>query len=183
MQGNKKNYFDIILDRDGVINLDSDAYIKSPDEWIPIESSLLAIARLHKAGHRIFVATNQSGVGRGYFSIATLNKMHKKMLSLVNNVGGDITEIAYCPHSPEDNCDCRKPKAGLLYSLSKTHNINLKTAVVIGDSLRDLEAATAAGANAILVLTGKGKKTLQQNPKLSYPIFETLNDATDYLLK
>lgn len=183
MLDGKQNCVDIILDRDGVINLDSDAYIKTEDEWIPIESSIKAIARLHKAGHRLFVATNQSGIGRGYFSLETLEKMHQKMLTLVNDAGGEITDIAYCPHAPEDNCDCRKPKPGLLVQLAEQHNIDLSKAIVIGDSLRDLEAATAAGANAILVLTGKGKNTLQKNPNLTYPHFESLHHASKHLLK
>ncbi len=96
---------DIILDRDGVINLDSDDYVKSTDEWVPINSSIDAIALLHQAGHRVFVATNQSGIGRGYFSLDTLTAMHEKMLLLVNNAGGKIIDLAFCPHSPEDACD------------------------------------------------------------------------------
>ena len=173
---------DIILDRDGVINLDSDAYVKSADEWLPINSSIQAIAQLHKAGHRIFIATNQSGVGRGYFSLTTLHAMHEKMRGLINQAGGTITDIAFCPHAPEDECDCRKPKAGLLKSLALKHAIDLSHAVVVGDSLRDLQAADKVGASAILVLTGKGKKTQQENPQLPYPIYENLYDATQAIL-
>jgi D-glycero-D-manno-heptose 1,7-bisphosphate phosphatase len=173
---------DIILDRDGVINLDSDAYVKSADEWIPIANSIKAIAQLHQAGHRVFVATNQSGIGRGYFSLETLNAMHEKMLTLVHQAGGEITDIAYCPHSPDDNCSCRKPKAGLYEQLALKHHIKLNETIVIGDSLRDLEAAQRVGASPILVLTGKGQKTKQQNPSLSYPIYENLYDASQALL-
>ncbi|MEW4983757.1 MAG: D-glycero-beta-D-manno-heptose 1,7-bisphosphate 7-phosphatase [Cycloclasticus sp.] len=179
---NKTQTVDIILDRDGVINLDSDAYVKSADEWLPIDSSIQAIAQLHKAGHRVFVATNQSGIGRGYFSLATLNAMHEKMRGLINEAGGIITDIAFCPHAPEDECDCRKPKAGLLESLAHKHSINLTHAIVVGDSLRDLQAADKVGSSAILVLTGKGKKTQQDNPSLPYPIYENLYDATQAIL-
>lgn len=172
---------DIILDRDGVINQDSDAYVKSAKEWIPIQRSVEAISLLHKAGHRIFVATNQSGVGRGYFSLETLADMHQKMLSLVEDQQGKISGIAFCPHQPDDDCLCRKPKPGLLHQLADKHSINLKNAIVIGDSLRDLQAATAAGCQAILVLTGKGQKTLAANPTLPYPHFENLYDASQHI--
>lgn len=178
----KKHKADIILDRDGVINLDSDAYVKSADEWIAIDSSIEAIAMLHKAGHRIFVATNQSGIGRGYFSIETLDAMHQKMLELVHQTGGEITGIAFCPHAPDDQCACRKPKPGLLIDLALKFDITLNSAIVIGDSLRDLQAATKAGSKAILVLTGKGKKTLQDNPGLPYPTYKTLYDASQRIL-
>ena len=173
---------DIILDRDGVINLDSDAYVKSVDEWIPIDSSIQAIGQLHQAGYRVFVATNQSGIGRGFFSLPTLEAMHCKMCNLVSDAGGLISDIAYCPHTPEDNCACRKPKAGLLKMLAADHQIDLSQAIVIGDSLRDLQAADQVGATGLLVLTGKGKTTRQQNPTLPYPIFETLYDATKNIL-
>lgn len=173
---------DIILDRDGVINLDSDNYVKSADEWIPINSSIDAIALLHKAGHRIFVATNQSGVGRGYFSLGTLAAMHEKMLNLVIKAGGQITNIAFCPHSPEDACDCRKPKPGLLTSLSNKNDIRLDQAIVVGDSLRDIQAAIDVQATPILVLTGKGKKTHQQHPDLNVSTFDNLYDAVQHIL-
>jgi len=182
MVPNNPHKADIILDRDGVINVDSDAYVKSADEWLPIQSSIHAIANLHKAGHRIFIATNQSGLGRGYFTLEALNSMHTKMLSLINLAGGKITGIAFCPHTPDDHCACRKPKAGLLNDLALKYDINLKSAIVIGDSLRDLAAATLVGSKAILVLTGKGNKTQQDNPNLPHPIFETLYDASQKIL-
>ncbi|ORU92222.1 MAG: D-glycero-beta-D-manno-heptose-1,7-bisphosphate 7-phosphatase [Cycloclasticus sp. symbiont of Bathymodiolus heckerae] len=178
----KKSPIDIILDRDGVINLDSDAYVKSVNEWLPIDGSIQAIAMLHKAGHRVFVATNQSGIGRGYYSENILNDMHKKMLSLIHQAGGEIAGIAFCPHSPEDDCSCRKPKPGLFTSLAKKYCIDLTKAIVVGDSLRDLQAAVTVGSQPILVLTGKGKKTQLQNPHLPHPTFETLYDATKHLL-
>jgi len=182
MGANEIKLSDIILDRDGVINLDSDAYVKSADEWLPIDSSIQAIAQLHKAGHRVFVATNQSGIGRGYFTLDTLNEMHQKMLSLVHEAGGEIVDIAFCPHSPDDGCTCRKPEAGLLENLARDNNIDLANAIVVGDSLRDLQAADKVSATAFLVLTGKGKKTQRDNPTLSYPIFENLYDASQTIL-
>lgn len=182
MHLNPKYAHDIILDRDGVINLDSDQYVKNADQWVPIAGSLDAIAKLHQAGHRVFVATNQSGIGRGLFSLNDLQAMHLKMIDLVTQAGGKITDIAFCPHSPEDDCACRKPKPGLLTDLAKRNNIALSSAIVIGDSLRDLQAALAVEALPMLVLTGKGQTTKQQNPSLSHPTFETLNDAVAFIL-
>ncbi len=150
----------IILDRDGVINQDSDAYIKTPDEWMPIPGSLEAIARLSKAGCQIVVATNQSGVARGLLDIETLHAIHRKMESNIKEHGGRLTGIYYCPHGPDDGCFCRKPKPGLLQQIGQDLKIDLPSAIVIGDSLRDLQAAATVGAKPILVLTGKGKQTL-----------------------
>lgn len=172
----------IILDRDGVINEDSDAYIKNADEWRPIPGSIEAIARLQQAGHLIFVATNQSGLGRGYFSESDLAEMHDKFQRLLVAAGGHPVNIAYCPHQPEDGCDCRKPKPGLLIQLANVHQLDLKQTVVVGDSLRDLEAAVAVGANAYLVRTGKGEKTLITHPDLSFPVFDSLAHVTEHLL-
>ncbi|ORU92154.1 MAG: D-glycero-beta-D-manno-heptose-1,7-bisphosphate 7-phosphatase [Cycloclasticus sp. symbiont of Poecilosclerida sp. N] len=182
MSGSEIKRSDIILDRDGVINLDSDAYVKSADEWLPINSSIQAIAQLHKAGHRVFIATNQSGVGRGYFTLDILNEIHQKMLSLIHEVGGEVVDIAFCPHSPDDGCACRKPKAGLLKILARDNRIDLANAIVIGDSLRDLQAADKVGATAFLVLTGKGKRTQRDNTTLAYPIFKNLYDASQAIL-
>ena len=149
----------IILDRDGVINLDSDAYIKNPDEWKPVPGSLKAIARLTQAGYRVVVATNQSGIGRGLFEMATLNAIHDKMHRAVSQAGGRIDAVFYCPHAQEANCECRKPRAGLLEDIGRRFNTELKDVPSIGDSLRDLQAAVSVGAQPILVLTGKGGKT------------------------
>ena len=149
----------IILDRDGVINQDSPAYIKSPDEWKPIPGSLEAIALLNQAGYRVLVATNQSGVGRGLFEMATLNAIHDKMHRALGLVGGRVDGIFYCPHAQDAGCDCRKPKPGLLEEISRRFGVSLEGVPFIGDSLRDLQAATAVGAQPVLVLTGKGKKT------------------------
>ncbi|QYZ66075.1 MAG: hypothetical protein OI74_12270 [Gammaproteobacteria bacterium (ex Lamellibrachia satsuma)] len=174
----------IILDRDGVINEDSDDFIKSPDEWIPLPGSLEAIARLNHAGFRVFVATNQSGVSRGYFSIDTLNKMHNKMQTLLQKHGGHIDGIFFCPHGPDDNCDCRKPKPGLYQQISQRSRAPLHQVPIIGDSLRDLQAAIIVGANPILVRTGKGNKTLSSCPDelRDIPIYQNLSEAVDALL-
>jgi D-glycero-D-manno-heptose 1,7-bisphosphate phosphatase len=149
----------VILDRDGVINHDSAAYIKSPEEWKPIPGSLEAIALLSQAGYRVLVATNQSGVGRGLFEMATLNAIHDKMHRALGLAGGRIDGIFYCPHAHDADCSCRKPKTGLLEEIAHRFGVSLEGVPFIGDSLRDLQAAVAVGAQPILVLTGKGKKT------------------------
>ena len=151
----------VILDRDGVINADSDQYIKSPEEWKPIPGSLEAIARLTQAGFRVVVATNQSGLGQGLFDMATLNAMHNKMHKAVNQLGGRIDAVFFCPHTQDAGCACRKPRPGMLLEIAARFNLALAGAPAIGDSLRDLQATVAAGARPILVLTGKGKKTLK----------------------
>jgi D-glycero-D-manno-heptose 1,7-bisphosphate phosphatase len=150
----------VVLDRDGVINLDSDQYIKSPAEWTPIPGSLEAIARLTQAGFRVVVATNQSGLGRGLFDMATLNAMHDKMHKAVGQLGGRIDAVFFCPHAQDTGCACRKPKPGMLLEIAERFKLALTGVPVIGDSLRDLQAASAAGARPVLVLTGKGEKTL-----------------------
>lgn len=172
----------VILDRDGVINYDSDQYIKSPDEWKPIPGSLDAIARLNQWGYRVVVATNQSGVGRGLFDMDTLNAIHEKMVRLVTQAGGKIDAIFFCPHTNHDDCGCRKPKPGMLEEIAQRYNADLTDVPVIGDSLRDLQAAVAIGAAPILVLTGKGKKT-KDDPQLPAitPVFENLAAAVDHL--
>lgn len=164
MNRNKEKW--IILDRDGVINVDSVDFIKSPEEWIPIPGSMQAIARLNKAGYKIAIATNQSGVARGLYDLTMLNKIHEKMHKVVEEAGGHIDGVFFCPHGPEDNCLCRKPKPGLLAEIESHFNINIKNEEVfcVGDSLRDLEAAFAIGGKPILVLTGNGKKTAEKLP-------------------
>ena len=174
----------VILDRDGVINEDSDDYIKSPEEYVPIPGSLEAIARLKKAGFTVVVATNQSGIGRGYFDLDTLEAMHNKLKTLLAEIKGSVDGIFYCPHTPEDNCDCRKPAPGLYHQISQHFNIKLTGVPVIGDSLRDLEAARAVGATPILVRTGKGKRTLATGKGLvDVPVYDDLAGAVDALLK
>ena len=173
----------IILDRDGVINEDSDEYIKSVDEFIPLPGSLEAIARLKKAGYTIAVATNQSGIARGYFDEATLAAMHDKLAHLLDEQGGEIDYIAYCPHGPDDNCDCRKPLPGLLKEISTHFNTELTNVPIIGDSLRDLQSARSVGAYPILVKTGKGERTLENADQISdIPVYADLAAAVDALL-
>ncbi|MFN4330138.1 MAG: D-glycero-beta-D-manno-heptose 1,7-bisphosphate 7-phosphatase [Limnobacter sp.] len=149
----------IILDRDGVINEDSDAYIKSPDEWTPIPGSMDAIARLNRGGYRVVVATNQSGIARGLFDLETLSAMHKKMHDLANQAGAHIDGVFFCPHGPDDKCNCRKPKSGLFEEIAARVGIDLQGVPTVGDSLRDLQAGAAMGCKTMLVKTGKGKKT------------------------
>ncbi|EIJ48937.1 histidinol phosphatase [Herbaspirillum sp. GW103] len=175
----------IILDRDGVINHDSDAFIKSPDEWIPIKGSLEAIARLNQAGYRVVVATNQSGVARGLFDIQTLNAIHQKMHNAAQQAGADIDAVFFCPHSADDNCDCRKPKPGMFNEIARRFNISLRGGVAtVGDSLRDLQAGYVAGCAPYLVLTGKGEKT---QAKGGLPpgtlVFPDLSAVVDFILK
>ncbi|MBR7793063.1 D-glycero-beta-D-manno-heptose 1,7-bisphosphate 7-phosphatase [Undibacterium sp. FT147W] len=152
----------IILDRDGVINHDSDAFIKSPDEWVPIPGSLQAIARLNQAGYRVVVATNQSGIGRKLFDMATLNAIHQKMHAAAQQVGATIDAVFFCPHMADENCDCRKPKPGMLHEISRRYEVNLKGVHSIGDSLRDLQSGFVVGCIPHLVLTGKGRKTQEK---------------------
>jgi len=150
----------VILDRDGTINFDSDQYIKSPSEWRPIPGSLEAIARMTQAGYRLVVATNQSGIARGLFDVATLNAIHDAMHRAVAQAGGRIEAVFFCPHAADADCACRKPKPGMLLEIGRRFNVALEEAVMVGDALRDLQAATAAGARPVLVLTGKGQVTL-----------------------
>lgn len=172
----------ILLDRDGVINHDSDDYIKSPDEWLPIDGSLEAIALLNKAGFKVVVISNQSGIARGFYSLETLDEMHEKMQRLLAEKGGTIEAVYFCPHAPDDNCACRKPQTGLLEVFSKEKHIALKDMFFVGDNLTDVKAAQAVAARPLLVKTGKGLKTLTENPHLNIPVFENLYDATKFIL-
>lgn len=149
----------VVLDRDGTINHDSDQYIKSPAEWKPIKGSLEAIARLTQAGFRVVVATNQSGLARGLFDMAALNAIHDVLQRAVHQAGGRIDAIFFCPHADQSGCECRKPRPGMLLEIGKRLNVPMEGVPMVGDSLRDLQAAAAAGARPVLVLTGKGKKT------------------------
>ncbi len=149
----------IVLDRDGVINVDSDLFIKSPDEWVAIEGSLEAIALLNQAGYRVVVASNQSGIGRGLFDMAALNAMHHKMHTALASVGGRIDAVFFCPHTTQDKCECRKPRSGMLKMIAERFDIDRSQTPVVGDSLRDLQAGAAEGFQTHLVLTGKGRST------------------------
>ncbi|HEV8501246.1 MAG TPA: D-glycero-beta-D-manno-heptose 1,7-bisphosphate 7-phosphatase [Casimicrobiaceae bacterium] len=151
----------IVLDRDGVINYDSDHFIKTPAEWIALPGSLEAIARLNQAGFRVVVATNQSGIGRGLFDIGTLNAIHNKMHRALAQHGGRVDAVFFCPHSGDSQCDCRKPRAGMLREIGRRFGVEMAGVPALGDSLRDLEAAAAVDAQPMLVLTGKGEKTLR----------------------
>ena len=150
----------VILDRDGVINQDSANFIKNPNEWIPIAGSLEAIALLNQSGFRVAIATNQSGISRGLFDMATLNSIHEKMHRELAQVGGRIDALFYCPHAADDHCDCRKPKTGMIEEIGKRFSVELKDVPAVGDSLRDLQAFADAGCQPILVCTGKGEETL-----------------------
>ncbi|MBT7410390.1 MAG: D-glycero-beta-D-manno-heptose 1,7-bisphosphate 7-phosphatase [Methylococcales bacterium] len=180
-----KNKKIVLLDRDGVINHDSDNYIKSPDEWIPIPGSLEAIAKLNQAGYKVIVLTNQSGISRNYFTVDTLSKMHEKFYQLLENVGGHIEALFFCPHLPEDQCDCRKPKPGLFDELVKRMNLSdLNNTPYVGDSYKDIEVARKVNATPILVKTGKGERTISQhsNDLAKVGIYNNLADfVNDYL--
>jgi D-glycero-D-manno-heptose 1,7-bisphosphate phosphatase len=173
----------IVLDRDGVINHDSDQFIKSPEEWRPIPGSLEAISRLNHAGFRVVVATNQSGVGRGLLDISTLNAIHERMHRALAQVGGRVDAIFFCPHAADSQCACRKPKPGMLEEIGRRFNVDMRGVPCLGDSPRDLACAEAVGAQPMLVLTGKGEKTLRDGgfPKNTV-IFPDLAFAVSALL-
>lgn len=173
----------VILDRDGVINHDSDTYIKSPEEWRPLPGSLEAIARLHREGYKVLVATNQSGVGRGLFEMDTLGRIHTKMVDAVRAKGGEIDGIFFCPHAPDDNCHCRKPSPGLFEEIADRLKIGLEGVYAVGDSERDVIAARAVAARPVLVRTGKGERTLRKGKNLGeVPVFADLAAFVNGLL-
>lgn len=175
----------IILDRDGVINHDSDNYIKSPEEFIPIPGSLEAISRLNHANYKIVVVTNQSGLARGFYDLDGLNAIHSKMHRLLAAHDGKIDAVYFCPHTADEHCNCRKPKTGLLDDVARRYEISLINIPFIGDKLSDIHAAQSAGASPYLVKTGKGKRTIEnaKNHELDgVPIYNDLNDVTRHLL-
>jgi D-glycero-D-manno-heptose 1,7-bisphosphate phosphatase len=173
----------IILDRDGVINQDSDAYVKSASEWIPIPGSIEAIARLSKAGYSVVVATNQSGLGRGLFTQSDLDAMHQKMNALIVNSGGALAGIFFCPHTPDQHCDCRKPLPGLIHQIEAALGVSAIGSIMVGDSLRDLQAGQAAGCESLLVTTGKGELTLTQGKGLDgISVFPDLSAVVEHIL-
>ena len=174
----------IILDRDGVINEDSDAYIKSVEEFIPVPDSLEAIARLNHDGYTVMVATNQSGIARKLFAIDTLNDIHNKLRRDLSAYGGRIDGIFFCPHGPDDHCACRKPAPGLFMEIAERTGQSLHGVPAVGDSLRDIQAAQAAGASPVLVKTGKGMRTLAQAHSFAdVPIYNNLAEYVDALLE
>ena len=173
----------IVLDRDGVINEDSDDYIRSPDEFVPIPGSLEAIAKLTQAGWRVVVATNQSGIARGYYDLGTLQQIHDKLHRLLAALGGQVEAIFFCPHGPDDHCDCRKPRPGLFREIEQRLQLSLRDVPAVGDSLRDLQAAEAVGALPILVRTGKGERTLINGAGLDgTAVYADLQAAVEELL-
>jgi D-glycero-D-manno-heptose 1,7-bisphosphate phosphatase len=174
----------LILDRDGVINYDSDKYVKNIDEWEAIPESLEAIANITQLGYKIVVCTNQSGIGRGLFTLEELHDIHDKMLRLVEQSGGNIAAIVFCPHTPEDNCNCRKPRPGMIIDVCERFNIeNLENIMMVGDSDRDLQAIAAAGGIPVLVKTGNGKKTLSKGKiPPGTLVFENLLEVSEYLM-
>lgn len=173
----------IILDRDGVINEDSDAFIKSVEEWIPLPGSIEAIARLSKAGWTVAIATNQSGLARGYFSEQTLNAMHQRLRQLVAEQGGQLDLIRHCPHGPDDGCDCRKPLAGMFHAIGEHYQMSLEGVPTVGDSLRDLQAGAQVGCRPYLVRTGKGAQTEQQALPAGTRVFDNLAAVASHLLE
>ncbi len=173
----------VILDRDGVINEDSDAYIKSPEEWRPIPGSLEAIARLNREGYSVVVATNQSGIARGLFDLPMLLRIHEKMHKALAEVGGAVDAIFYCPHGPKDRCRCRKPQPGLFEEIGERLRAPLAGVPSVGDSRRDIEAANAVGAQPILVRSGKGERTLVVGGfPPDVPVYDDLAAWVDVLL-
>ncbi|MDD2834384.1 MAG: D-glycero-beta-D-manno-heptose 1,7-bisphosphate 7-phosphatase [Methylotenera sp.] len=173
----------VILDRDGVINQDSANFIKSPNEWIAIPGSLEAIALLNQYGFRVAVATNQSGVSRGLFDMTTLNSIHEKMHRELAAVGGRIDAVFYCPHSADDDCECRKPKPGMIKEIGKRFSVELSQVYAVGDALRDLQAFASAGCKPVLVRTGKGEATLLQgNLPGNTVVFADLIQAAQYII-
>jgi D-glycero-D-manno-heptose 1,7-bisphosphate phosphatase len=173
----------VILDRDGVINEDSDDYIKSADEWLALPGSLDAIARLNHAGIPVAVATNQSGIGRGLYTIEALNEIHAKLVRALSRIGGHIEGIFFCPHLPDSGCECRKPAPGLLYQASRRFNVPLDGVPFVGDKRIDVLAAQSCGAQPMLVRTGKGMRTHNEFPDLhDLPWFDDLSEAVDFIL-
>lgn len=173
----------IVLDRDGVINHDSDAYIKTVDEWQPLPGAIAAMARLYQAGWTVAVATNQSGLARGYYDEAELHAMHDKMRALLAEQQAEIGLVAFCPHGPDDGCDCRKPNTGLLLQIAEHYGVDLDGVWFVGDSLRDLQAAVTVGAQPVLVKTGKGQDTARKELPPSTLVFADLAAVADALLQ
>jgi D-glycero-D-manno-heptose 1,7-bisphosphate phosphatase len=173
----------VVLDRDGVINVDSVHFIKNTNEWVPIPGSLEAIALLNQSGYRVAIATNQSGISRGLFDMVTLNAIHDKMYRALNALGGRIDAIFYCPHSADDHCDCRKPKPGMMEEIGRRFGMDMKGVPVVGDALRDLQAGAALDMQPILVRTGKGQDTLAAgNLPEGTLVFANLAEAVQHII-
>jgi D-glycero-D-manno-heptose 1,7-bisphosphate phosphatase len=172
----------LIVDRDGVINQDSDDYIKSLEEWIPLPGAIEALARLSRAGWTVAVATNQSGLARGYFDAATLEAMHRLLRQLVAQQGGELGLIVHCPHGPDDHCSCRKPLPGMLQQIAEHYATTLQGVWFVGDTSADLQAALAVGCQPVLVKTGKGLRTLAKPLPAGTLVFDDLAAVAAQLL-
>ena len=176
----------VILDRDGTVNHDSDDYIKSADEWVALPGAIDAIAKLNHAGWRVVIASNQSGLGRGLFDVATLNQMHDKMNKALAKAGGQVDAIFYCPHTPDENCQCRKPLPGLFEQIGERFGVDLKEVHAVGDTLRDAQAASVSGCMPHLVLTGKGEQYINKALPDAFPsqtrVHTDLSAFADWLL-
>lgn len=174
----------IILDRDGVINYDSDHYIKHPSEWLAIPGSLSAMAKLYQAGFHIVVCTNQSGIARGHYSTETLHAIHQKMHQQLAELGGQISHIEFCPHHPDEHCHCRKPEVGMLENIARRFQCHLKQVPFVGDSLRDLQAGATMGCQPILLKSGNGQALVdsQQTLPAGTHIFNNLADFVETYL-
>ncbi len=170
----------ILLDRDGVINQDSNAYVKSVDEWIPLPGSVKSIAALSKASFQVFVVTNQSGIDHGYYDEETLQAIHKKMIHLVEAEGGAVAGIKYCPHGPDKDCQCRKPKSGMIEAIETQLGLSFEThpAIMVGDSLRDLRAGKTRGCSPALILTGNGQETQRKGINFCFDVYTDLSSFT-----
>jgi len=173
----------LLLDRDGVINQDSDDYIRSPDEWIPLPGAIAALARLSKAGWTLAIATNQSGIARGYYSEDCMQSIHQRLRALVAAEGGELGLIAHCPHGPDEGCACRKPKPGMLLSIARHYQVETSGLWFVGDSASDLAAASAAHCQPVLVKTGKGERTLQGDLPAGTLIFQDLAAVASHLIQ
>jgi len=179
----------VILGRDGILNVYREDHVKSPDEWEPIPNALEAVARLNHAGWHTVVATNQAGIGRGMIDMASINAVHQRMMQRLAEVGGRLDAVFFCPHTPEDNCDCRKPKAGLMKQIAQRYGIELRTVPMVADTLRDLQAARIAGCEPHLVRTGRAAaltdaqvvEMVQQVPATE--VHDDLGDFVDFLLE
>lgn len=170
----------IILDRDGVINKESRNFIKNPAEWLPIPGSLEAIAKLNHAGYTVVITTNQSGVGRGYFDLNMLDQIHNKLHTELAKFGGKIDKIYFCPHLPDANCNCRKPKTGMFEQIEADYDVKLQQLQpwYIGDSLRDLQLGLAMGCKFCLITGpfGDGITTLHELSKQQTQQISIAND-------
>ena len=179
----------VILGRDGILNVYREDHVKSPDEWEPIPGALEAVARLNHAGWHTVVATNQAGIGRGMIDMASINTVHQRMMQRLAEVGGRVDAVFFCPHTPEDNCECRKPKPGLMKQIAQRYGIEPRTVPRVGDTLRDLQAARAAGCEPHLVRTGRAAaltdaqvvEIVQQVPMTEG--HDDLSDFVDFLLE